>query len=149
MGRRKGDKNKKPVPARERYWRAKLGADRVTGDTLRVRRSRARKEWKAEGAAWAIEARKYLASDPPDTLLTRLTKGKLARIDAGEDGDVGPEGFDFHRITAELAAIKVQSARDFAAFYKKWRKKRQEKWLAEVDEVMKLRRQRRAAARKK
>ena len=115
MGRRKGDKNKKPVSARERYWRAKLGADRVTGDTLRVRRSRARKEWKTEG---------------------------------GEDGDVGPEGFDLHRITAELAAIKVQSARDFTAFEKQWRKKRQEKWLAEVDEVMKLRRQRRAASKK-
>ena len=64
MARTKGAKNKKQIPAREKYWRAVLGVDRATNDVVRGRRVKAKKEQIAEDAAWAAEAESVLRHSP-------------------------------------------------------------------------------------
>jgi hypothetical protein len=180
MSRPKGSKNKRAMPTLERYWRAEFGLDTVTKGDLRARKSRARKEKKAEDAAkvaaYAAEARKYLASNPPmelkttklerdptgrlgmvlrechewrPTLKTRLTRAWLDRYDAGEIviGDL--EGFDPVRFRLEMEAAQKESNKSFAAFQKQCRGERLQKWLSQVDEVMELRKQRLALVGRK
>jgi hypothetical protein len=62
MSRRKGDKNKKQVPARERYWRAEYGVDRVTNDVLRTRKARAKKEQDVANAAYVAWAKTIIGA---------------------------------------------------------------------------------------
>ena len=142
MSRPKGVKNKKRADAREKYWRAEFGVDDVSEEARRVRKHRARKEQAAENAASAAELEKYLASDPPDTLMTWVKKAKLAQIRAGEVRIDAP-GFNSLRSEALSAAMKKQSEESDRAFDKRYRRERLRKWLAQRDELMELYKQHR------
>lgn len=155
MARRKGDKNKNSVSAFERYWRVAVCGEPVPskGD-LRIRRHRARKERETADAAWAVEARGALASGGLCPLCTKITLATLFSVDTGEDPTLPRNLAAFTASRALWDADLPFSARDRAEADEEYHQMRREKWLAQVDEVMKLRKQhlaprKRRAPRKK